>query len=137
MSKKLFPFHSLNLLSPELQKEAIAILVQYFKKGRVKDRAKLAFTLLSELFHLFSFDLKQFCLTYHLTQKQRDKFLTYLLYGIYHYEIPFAEIAHRKDSKVIEFVFLTFLPECMEQIKMKRILSSLSIRQRLFLIQHC
>ncbi len=111
-----------------MNKIIIDELIKGFRTRGSKSKKQKAMEMLQDLFASYSFDLRLFCVTYHLTDKEITQFLSYLLYCIY-----YNEIVHTQLPKNLEFYFLTLLTEIISTKWIKHLLP----RKKLPLIAFC
>ncbi len=129
-------FGHLDLTKEDSHKEVISIFVLEFSKAPNNPR-ECCFSLLHELFQLLSFDFSYFLKSLLLTPTHTDRFVSYVLYGIYYYEIPLAGFATFNNTEHVDYFLLSLMAECLESVKMETIIKELSFVQQLRLGTFC
>lgn len=118
------------------QKQVIDTIVQAFQQGRKSKRAQ-ALSILGQLFEHFSFNLTGFFRRFRLSAVEIDTFLSQMLYSIYYQRFIIAAIPSAKSAEFLMNSFLVMLAENLKEPRLKKILASLLLREKLQLISYC
>jgi hypothetical protein len=119
-------FQHLDLKNEDSHHSVISIFVSEFKKPQTDNGECLSISLLQDFFELLSFDFTQLLISSKLTPTQTTRFVSYVLYAIYYYEIPITGLATFNKPEHVEYFLLALMAESLDSHKIETILQEFS-----------